>query len=443
MFSKRHTLPALLILLVLITSVFSVAAQDNLSGTLTVAVDAWMIDKYNMAELEARFEADHPNVDVVVISREGDYTSTILEWTRTGASTADLYFGGAVSQIAPAIIDDLLVPWDDVMVGDLAPDMWLPGFLEPNYIDGEAGSNYPSLPGLGELMTFQFNASLFDQAGLTNDDGTPMLPTTYDEIETAACAVSQLTVDGTPITNELHFNVIFAPETWIAAVVAANGTYLNEQGRIDWGSEASRQWIAFQKKLVDEGCSGTLTTTDPNAGRNGQKAGQVAIANESSSRATENSNSLCPEQGEFPCPSGEPVQQFLYPGGMGAHLVAHQVYIPRVAARPDLAHAFAVEQLFSEYAQTWSAIHYGKLPTLKANFDALPANPNFDVLKEVLQGAQVGPWTYRDGEFLRQTYTEELQLYLTGQQDLDTMIDHLNAALDDADLTTFAEMRGM
>ena len=39
-------------------------AVPELSGTLVVAFESWMIDKYNAHELGARFEADHPGVTV-------------------------------------------------------------------------------------------------------------------------------------------------------------------------------------------------------------------------------------------------------------------------------------------------------------------------------------------------------------------------------------------
>jgi ABC-type glycerol-3-phosphate transport system substrate-binding protein len=85
----------------------NVTAQDN----LTVSVEAWMVEKYNMPELEAQFEAAHPGVDVVVITHEGlgaNYLNIFLEWAQTGKSTADLYFGGLVRQLSPDINDDQL-----------------------------------------------------------------------------------------------------------------------------------------------------------------------------------------------------------------------------------------------------------------------------------------------------------------------------------------------
>jgi ABC-type glycerol-3-phosphate transport system substrate-binding protein len=125
--SMKRLIFALLVILSLLSLPFISAAQSDLSGTVTVSVEAWMVEKYNMPELEAMFEAAHPNVDVVVITHEGlgaNYLNIFLEWAQTGQSTADLYFGGLVSQIAPAMIDDQLIPWDEMMTDELAPDKW-------------------------------------------------------------------------------------------------------------------------------------------------------------------------------------------------------------------------------------------------------------------------------------------------------------------------------
>jgi ABC-type glycerol-3-phosphate transport system substrate-binding protein len=403
-------------------------AADELSGKLTVSVEAWMVDKYNMKELEQRFETDHPQVDVEVITHEGlggAYQNIFLEWTQTQASTADLYFGGLVSYIAPAVMDDLLLPWDDVMTGPLAADKWIPAFAQTAKVKGK----FPTLPGLGETMDFQYNTKLFEQAKVK-------IPTSYDELKTAACTLAKLTVDGKPVIGfEGEYNLNFAPDTWMAAVAAAEGTYFTKDGKPNWDSQAGKDWIAFQKSIVDDKCGGTSVFTDNNGARNALKAGQAAIINASNSRLSEGSVALCPEKDTAPCKSGEIIQGFGYPGGKGVVAFTHQVYVPRVAKNPKLAQAFAVEQILSEYAQTWSANHFGKMPTLWDNYKALPKNVNFELVQKELEGPTVGQWQYRDSLVLRQTYVDTLQKYISGDISLDDMIKALKDATDKADLT--------
>jgi ABC-type glycerol-3-phosphate transport system substrate-binding protein len=440
----RRNLFVLLAVVLSLLSISTITAQEELSGTVTVSVEAWMVEKYNMAELEARFEAAHPDVDVVVITHEGlgaNYLNIFLEWAQTGASTADLYFGGLVSQLAPAIIDDQLIPWDDMLTDELAVENWIPAFLQSAYVEGAEGTNYPTLPGLGETMNFQYNANLWSEAGLE------ATPTSYDELYATACRLAELEIDGQSITGlEMEYGINFAPDTWMAAVIAAEGTYLTEDGLINWESEAGRQWLEFQKSIIDAGCGGTSTFTDNNGARNALKAGQAAIINASNSRSNEGTNALCPEQEAVqispepaPCPSGEVVQMFRYPGDAGVMAFSHQIYIPRVAANVELARAFAREAILSEYGQTWTAIQFGKMPTLWTNYDALVDNVNFDFVRAELEGPAMGQWQFRDGQLLRQAYVDELQLYLIGDQSLDDMIANLMAAQESADLTLPAD----
>jgi hypothetical protein len=118
---------------------------------------------------------------------------------------------------------------------------------------------------------------------------------------------------------------------------------------------------------------------------------------------------------------------------------SHQIYIPRVAANVELAHAFAREAILGEYAQTWTSIQFGKMPTIWANYDALPENINFDFVRAELEGHAMGQWQFRDGQLLRQAYVDELQLYLTNAQTLDEMIANLVATQESADLTLPAD----
>jgi multiple sugar transport system substrate-binding protein len=389
-----------------------------------------MVDKYNMKELVARFEKAHPNVKVKLLTHEGlgaNYSNIFLEWAQTKKSTADLYFGGLVSQIAPAVIDDQLLPWDDVMTGELAPDKWIKPFLDAAYVPGPAGSNYPTLPGLGETMNFQVNTKYLKEIGKLDADGKPIMPKTYDEIMDYACQLAKVEVGGKKLTGlEMEYGINFAPDTWMAAVVAAEGKYLTDDGKINWDSPAGRQWIEFQKKVVDEGCGGTLTFTDNNGARNGLKAGQIATINASNSRSTE-ANAVV---------GTNVVQMFGYPGTGGVLAFSHQIYVPRVAKNPELARAFAREAILGEYGQTWSAEHFGKMPTLWANYDALAeTDPNFAQVRKELSGPAQGQWQFRDGQALRQAYVDELQRYLSGDQSIDEMISNLKASQDKSDLT--------
>ena len=69
---KRHSVVtwslaarAVLVLLMaaaMVPSAPPASAQEELAGNMAVSVEAWMVDKYNMKDLIARFEQAHPKV---------------------------------------------------------------------------------------------------------------------------------------------------------------------------------------------------------------------------------------------------------------------------------------------------------------------------------------------------------------------------------------------
>jgi hypothetical protein len=405
------------------------AAQEELSGNMAVSVEAWMVDKYNMKDLIARFEQAHPKVKVKLLTHEGlgaAYQRVFLEWAQTNKSTADLYFGGLVSQLTIPMIDDLLLPWDDMMTGELAPDKWIKAFLQSAWVAGPKGSNYPTLPGLGETMNFQANTDYLKVIEGTDAQGNPIQPTSYKQILDTACKLAATPIQGKKITGfEGEYGLNFAPDTWTAAVVAPGDLFparrqgeLGQQGGARLDGVAEESWT---------GSAAAPSFTDNNGARNGQQAGQVAIINASNSRSTENSNALNKKN---------EVRMFGYPGKGGAIAFSHQIYIPRVAASPKLARAFAREAILARHGQTWSAEKFGKMPTLWANYDALPKDdPNFAFVRRELSGPSMGQWRYRDGQALRQAYVDNLQKYMTGGQTLDQTVAALKAAQAKLDLT--------
>jgi ABC-type glycerol-3-phosphate transport system substrate-binding protein len=447
LFQKEHKMNRLRrFLVVLIVAALTLTAiprpglAQDLSGDLTISVESWMVEKYNMEALVKGFQAKHPGVKVKLLTHEGlgaNYLKIFLEWAETKKSTADLYFGGLVSQLSPAMIDDQLIPWDDALTGDLAPEKWIQAFLQGGFLEGNAkGSQYPTIPGLGETMDFQVNVEYLKQINKVDGSGEPIFPKTYEEIAAYACDLAKLKVEGKPITGlEMEYGINFAPDTWTAAVVAAEGTYYTEDGKINWDSEAGKKWLEFQKNIVDQKCGGTKTFTDNNGARNGLKASQIAMINASNSRAPEANDVISPDKQK----GNAVVRLFPYPGDKGNLAFTHQVYVPRVAANPKAARAFATEMILGQEAQVWSAVNFGKMPTLIANYDALPKDgrdaPNFAQVRKELDGPTQAQWLYKDGQALRQSYVNELQRYLIGEQSLDDTIKNLKAFQDKADLT--------
>src|SRR5258705_11096182 len=106
-----------------------------------------------------------------------------------------------------------------------------------------------------------------------------------------ACKLAATPIQGKKITGfEGEYGLNFAPDTWTAAVVATEGTYLLPDGKVNWDSKAGREWMAWQKEGGDKKCGGTLTFTGNNGARNGPQAGQGAIIKRSHSPSPQKTN---------------------------------------------------------------------------------------------------------------------------------------------------------
>jgi len=124
-----------------------------------------------------KFNADNPDVHVSV---------TTVEWPGYDQLTAQFASGDApdIVTIHESVLSDyqskgLLMPLDDVLkAAGLTPDAFTDAAREGASKDGEIYG----LPIDTWTMLYHINMDLFKQAGLVNADGTPILPTSPEEL---------------------------------------------------------------------------------------------------------------------------------------------------------------------------------------------------------------------------------------------------------------------
>src|SRR5258705_12820527 len=88
-----------------------------------------------------------------------------------------------------------------------------------------------------------------------------------------ACKLAATPIQGKKITGfEGEYGLNFAPDTWTAAVVATEGTYLLPDGKVNWDSKAGRERMAWQKEAVDKKGGGPPPFTDNNGPRHRPQA---------------------------------------------------------------------------------------------------------------------------------------------------------------------------
>lgn len=184
-----------------------------------------------MGQMVDAFNAEHPDIQVVMTSQAEYYTQL------STAAAADTLPDVAIvhaDQVATQAFRNVIKPIDD-----LVTDMGIDGsdFPEPVWAAGEvAGSRY-SIPLDIHPMTMFYNADLLSAAGIENP------PATAEEFEAAATAVTSGDNKGFDITGGFPIMQIFQ-----MLLHQYGGTEFNEEGtEATWNSEAGVQALQWMK----------------------------------------------------------------------------------------------------------------------------------------------------------------------------------------------------
>jgi len=229
-------------------SIFALAQQN-----LRVSAPPWIFKKFPLEEVSARFEADHPGVKIELI-RAGKWSAPtyITEW-KTGKTPFDVFVGGSGSMLAPVIVGNWLEPLDGMLVGSMAPDKFVGGFLAAGYYkrpDGE-GAYYPVLPFMGEVAVIGVNTPLMEKAGLWAN-GKPVPIPSWDEEEFFSW-FSKLKV-ASPLGAHVEiWDREFMQYDWCGPIKAMTGKFLEEDGKgFDVTSEAAKKWLHYLQRMCKE-----------------------------------------------------------------------------------------------------------------------------------------------------------------------------------------------
>ena len=353
--SKKWVL-LLLLVSVLATLVFTAFPKE----TLRISAPPWIFKKFPLEEVAARFEEDHPNVNVE-LTRASEWSApTYIAAWKSGNTPFDLFIGGSGSMLAPVITGDWLEPLDDLLRGCMAPENFVGGFLAAGHYkkpDG-SGAYYPVLPFMGEVSIIGVNTKLMKKAGLW-ENGKPVPIPSWDE--NAFFNWFNKLKAASPIAAHVQiWNREFMQYDYCGPIKAMTGTFMAKDGKgFDVTSEAARKWLSFLQRMYKDGI-GAWTISD-DAGYSKWKTGAVG--------------SFYAAQGhimELVSITGNE-SDIAYTGWPGAEkngsiIWTHSAWIPKVSPHKDLAKAFIREQVFSRYFQQWSFNHYGKLPALKAYY---------------------------------------------------------------------------
>ncbi len=404
------------------------AVETPASTTLRITIDSWLIKKWPIDRAAQRFMADHPEFKITVAPNADDYGNNwLLPWSQ-GQTESDLMCGAMDTTISPFVAKDLLVPLDDMLVNDgkinLEPDQFVTPLLEAS----KYGDHYYAMPFMGEVYYLTVNTEMMKAAGLTDADGKPIPPKSLNDVYEYAKKLTVKDATGAVQVWGLHLNWAWnsAAITYMALLQGQEGGYLDANGAMDFSSQAALDVMTFARKVVADGYASSATVTDENADRNDMKAGKAAMILTFHSRFKEAQLALGGTDKATVMP---------WPGSdeNGSNAQAIVCVIPKISPAIDLAKQFIREQMMDKDNQQWSANQYGKLPSLKRNFEGLP-DPEYQMVLQALDKSGFGPKFVQFNE-LDKLLQQETQKYILGQQDLNTMFANLLAGSSQLDLT--------
>lgn len=328
--------------------------------TLRVFAPPWIFKKFPLEKVAARFEADHPDVTVVLTRASKWSAPTYITAWKSGTTPFDVFVGGSGSMLAPVIAGGWLEPMDDMLRGCMAPENFVGGFLAAGHYkkpDG-SGAYYPVLPFMGEVAIIGVNTKLMKQAELWKN-GKPVPIPSWDE--GAFFDWFNKLKAASPLGAHVQiWDREFMQYDYCGPLKAMTGTFMAPNGKgFDFTSAAAHKWLTYIQKMYKDGIGKWAISDD--AGYSKWKTGQVG--------------SFYAAQGhimELVSVTGNP-SDIAYIGWPGANkngsiIWTHSVWIPKVSPHKNLAKEFIREQIFSRYFQQWSFNHYGKLPSLKAYY---------------------------------------------------------------------------
>jgi ABC-type glycerol-3-phosphate transport system substrate-binding protein len=381
---------------------------------LRIAGESWQITKLFLEEAAAAFEKDHPDVTVEVQTYADPtvVSNYAIDWA-SGSTPVDIVVIDGAQFVQQFVAKDLIYDFEKDLnfFSDYDVSKFVPSALDMSRIDG----NLYVIPLICELTVVNVNTKMFRDAGLVDAQGNALAPTTWKEFHEFA---QKLTIkDNSGVVTQQGAVIQWNKDmhgTVLGVLQAINGTIYGSDGvSIDFNNDGFRNVFDTWKAGVADGSFSTETFSDTEAGRNGYKAGKVAMLIESSGRWVEAGN-------EF---GFENVSVFPLPGGKGTAGYVNGVFIPKCSEATDLAQQFIKEQLLGEYVQTNTLNQYGKLPVISEYFD-MANSPDWTNIKAAVASACTYP-AYQDSSKLLDEMRSIIQEGLANADSTDTTIQNL------------------
>jgi multiple sugar transport system substrate-binding protein len=231
---------------------------------VTVTFASWVGSQEGMQRLYKKFQEEHPNITIEFQDVPAEEATEKLTTQIAGGNPPDAAYVDA-STVASFASRGALVNLDDYIArGDIVdPDDYVEAFKTFATFE----DSFYGLPFDGESTGLFYRTDLFEEAGIESP------PTTWDEFEATAQALTK--------SGEQQYGYqVFAPESayyWYPWLWQAGGTLLSEDGQsVEFNSDVAKEAAEFYVGLTDVSAPDYLNSNSYD-GRVAFANGQVAM----------------------------------------------------------------------------------------------------------------------------------------------------------------------
>lgn len=381
----KKVLATVLVLLITFSAVFAAGSSENVSTkrTLRIAAESWEINKIFLEQAAKSFEAAHPDVtvEITTIADQTVLSNYILDWSKGNTEVDLVFLDGGVYATEYAAKD---------LIYDFEKDLnFFSDFPKSNFKEGtlETGTSLTygdqkCLPAIYEVYAVSVNKAMFKEAGLVDAKGEPLPMKTWDDFYNFAEKLTKKDANGT--VTQVGASIQFGNnlQTILAgAILAEFGSYTAADGiSFNVNNPEMLHMIGLWQKGVQNGYISKSTFVDNAGGRNGFKAGQIAMVYEAAGRWME----------AVPTIGAENLSLMPIPGKDGATPgFGCQMVSPKASKNGDLVAQFIKEGVYGEYSQTHAFLEYGKMSVIAKYFDeALKVTPLWGNISASMAKAQ-------------------------------------------------------
>lgn len=399
------------------------AGDDDTSGstTVTIAAQAWMIQKFHMDEMVKKFEAANPGKTAKLVEYPDNQSlaNFSLQWSQ-GQTSQDLVLTDGASVGAQFLAKKLIVDFNttDFFEGATAKDKFVPQTLEFNSLDGVQFS----LPFGLETYNISANKKYFAEAGLLDANGEIPAPKDWNELYDMAAKMTKR--DGNTVTMP-GMTIQWGPNavsTMISVEQAVRGSIYDDDGVLTFDTPEMREVFDIWKKGADDGTFSIDTFSNKDAGRSNFNAGNVPMILETAAHVPEAAPTIGADNSTV----------LAMPGSMenGSYGFTAGIIMPAASTNQALALKFIKDGMMTDI-QVQVGQEWGKLPVQNEYFDQIDAAWK-DAMYDLVKISQPAPM-YRGLPEIQDKGKQMLQTYLTGGTDLDAFEANLQQLIASAD----------